>query len=590
MEVNGREVTATLLVKNGLIADGTGRVGFKGSIAIRGKRIVDVGDVVGFSCAKIIDADGLVVSPGFIDAHSHADKTLFLYPAAHSFVMQGVTTTVGGNCGNTAAPMENYWPLNMFWDLDAIYELRPFKYSHKEPLLLEEFKLKAKELYSLDLDWGTFAEFLARLERERLSVNHVPLVGHNTIRTEAMGADYERKPSATEMDKMKRMVAEAMDAGAFGLSTGLDYIPGVYADTAEIVELVEVVKDYGGIYATHLRSTGTGRGKARPPANTIEGINEAVEIGRRTGVPVQISHLLPGYRVDPPPPRQLLEAVAQATLAVIETARGEGVDVTFDVIPNVTGGTLTATDLVATLAPWLRETGSPQRLAESLRAKDFCAEITQAISSGKWPSLNSATNPCWMDNLIITRCKVNGYAGRTIGEIARRQDSDPLDTLFGIITKDPAAKMRSEFLREEAVITFLKHPAAMVGLDTYTFDTDWQMKYPPYYLPHPNTYGGFPRYLRQYVNELQVMSLEEAINKATYAPAKRFGLKERGVLAAGAYADIVLFDKTVISERGDEVEPRQYPQGIKYVIINGQVVVEEGRHTGARPGQVLRMR
>jgi len=356
------------------------------------------------------------------------------------------------------------------------------------------------------------------------------------------------------------------------------------------VELVQVVKDYGGIYATHLRSGGIGRGKARPPANRIKGIIEAVEIGRKTGVPVQISHLIPGYRVDPPPPAQLLEAVAQATLAVIDAARGEGVDVTFDVIPNVTGGTLTATDLVATLAPWLREIGSPERLAESLRAKDFRVEITEAIGSGKWPSLNSTTNPYWMDNLIVTRCRVNGYAGKTIGEIARGEDADPLDTLFGIIIKDPAAKMRSELLREEAVITFLKHSKAMVGLDTYTFDTDWRMKHPPYYVPHPNTYGGFPRYLRRYVNELKIMSLEEAINKATYAPAQRFGLKERGVLATGAYADIVLFDKISISERGDALEPSQYPQGIEYVIINGEVVVEDGRHTGARSGKVLRMR
>ncbi|MCL0056166.1 D-aminoacylase [Dehalococcoidia bacterium] len=579
-----------ILIRNGSIVDGSGGGAFKGSIAISGERIVEIGEVSSSDCARIIDAEGLVVAPGFIDAHAHADKTLFLYPTAPSFVMQGVTTTIGGNCGNTAAPMKDYWPPNMFWDLDAIYELRPFKYQSKEIIPLEDFKPKAKELYGLDVDWRTFGEFLARLERERPSVNHVSLVGHNTIRTEAMGADFERKPTAAELDKMKQMVAEAMEAGAFGLSTGLDYIPGIYADTAEIVELVQVVKDYGGIYATHLRSGGIGRGKARPPANRIEGIIEAVEIGRKTGVPVQISHLIPGYRVDPPPPAQLLEAVAQATLAVIDAARGEGVDVTFDVIPNVTGGTLTATDLVATLAPWLREIGSPERLAESLRAKDFRVEITEAIGSGKWPLLNSTTNPYWMDNLIVTRCRVNGYAGKTIGEIARGEDADPLDTLFGIIIKDPAAKMRSELLREEAVITFLRHPAAMVGLDTYTFDTDWQMKYPPYYLPHPNTYGGFPRYLRRYVNNLGIMSLEEAINKATYAPAKRFGLKERGMLVAGAYADIVLFDKTVISECDDALEPRRYPQGIEYVIINGKVVVEEGGHTGARPGEVLRMR
>ncbi|MCL0078245.1 D-aminoacylase [Dehalococcoidia bacterium] len=579
-----------ILIRNGSIVDGSGGGAFKGSIAISGERIVEIGEIATDDYDRIIDAEGLVVAPGFIDAHAHADKTLFLYPTAPSFVMQGVTTTIGGNCGNTAAPMKDYWPLNMFWDLDAIYELRPFKYQSKEIVPLEDFKPKAKELYGLDVDWRTFGEFLARLERTGLSVNHVPLVGHNTIRTEAMGTDYERNPTAAELDKMKQMVAEAMEAGAFGLSTGLDYIPGIYADTAEIVELVQVVKDYGGIYATHCRRAGVRGKKTHSPASGITGLMEAIEIGKQTRVPVQISHLLPAYKVDSPPPPRLVEAIAQATLEIIDRAEEEGVDVSFDVIPNTTGGTLTSTNLVAVLAPWLRELGSPERLAESLRAKDFQEEIREVITSGKWSSLDPQADPYWMDRLVIARCRVKEYEEKSIGEIARGEDADPLDTLFAVIMKDPTAKMRSEFMREKAVITFLKHSKAMVGLDTYTFDTDWRMKHPPYYVPHPNTYGGFPRYLRRYVNELKIMSLEEAINKATYAPAQRFGLKERGVLATGAYADIVLFDKISISERGDALEPSQYPQGIEYVIINGEVVVEDGRHTGARSGKVLRMR
>jgi N-acyl-D-aspartate/D-glutamate deacylase len=286
----------------------------------------------------------------------------------------------------------------------------------------------------------------------------------------------------------------------------------------------------------------------------------------------------------------LEEANAQATLEIINEASVEGVDIAFDVIPNTTGGTLTATDLVATLTPWLREVGSPERLAESLKAKDFQEDIKWAIDSGKWPSLNSKTDPYWPENLVVARCAVRACEGKTIGEIARRDDADPLHTLFALIIADPRAKMRSEFMREEAVIAFLKHPKVMVGLDTYVFDTDWQTKHPPYYMPHPNTYGGFPRYLRRFVNELRIMSLEEAIRKATYIPAQRFGLVDRGLLTVGAYADIVVLDQSAIRELGDALEPRQYPQGIKYVIINGEVVVDDGRHTGARSGKVLRMR
>lgn len=579
------EMKRTLLLKDATIVDGSGKPAFNGSIAIGNGRIVEIGEITTSDYDQIIDAKGLVISPGFIDVHTHADKTLFLFPTAPNFVMQGITTTIGGNCGNTAAPIKDFWPLNMFWDLDALYELRPFKYQSKEIIPLEDFKPKAKELYGLDIDWQTFGEFLARLERTGLSVNHVPLVGHNTIRTEAMGTDYKRNPTANELDKMKQMVVEAMEAGAFGLSTGLDYIPGRYADTEEIVELAKVTAKYGGTYVTHCRRTTL---KAHSPANGITGLTEAIEIGKRAGIPVQISHLLSGYKVDPSPPSSVVEAIAAATLEVIDEASENGVDIAFDVIPNTTGGTLTATDLVATLTPWLRQLGSLERLAECLKAKDFQEEIREVIASGKWSSLNSTANPYWMDRLILARCNVKEYEGKTIGEIARREDTDPLDTLFAVIMKDPAVKMRSEFMREEAVTAFLKHPKAMVGLDTYTFDTAWQMKYPPYYIPHPNTYGGFPRYLRRWVNELKAMSLEEAINKATHVPAQRFGLIDRGLLRVGAYADIVVFDRAAIREKEDVLEPRQYPQGIKYVIVNGEIVVKDGKQTIAMPGKVLR--
>jgi N-acyl-D-aspartate/D-glutamate deacylase len=348
-----------------------------------------------------------------------------------------------------------------------------------------------------------------------------------------------------------------------------------------------VVGEYGGIHVTHWRRTSV---KAHSPASGISGLREAIEIGKQTGIPVQISHLLSGYKIDPAPPPHLAEATAQATLEIIDQASSGGVDIAFDVIPNTIGGTLIATDLVAVLAPWLREVGSPERLAESLKAKDFQEEIKGIIDSGKWSQLNPKTEPYWAENLVITRCAVPDCEGKTVGELARRDDAGPIDTLFGLIIADPRTKMRSEFIREEAVIAFLKHPKAMVGLDTYVFDTDWQTKYPPYYMPHPNTYGGFPRYLRRFVNELRIMSLEEAISKATYIPAQRFGLVDRGLLRVGAYADIVVLDQSAIRELGDALEPRRYPQGIKYVIINGEVVVDDGRHTGARPGKVLRMR
>lgn len=580
-----------LVIDGGLIIDGTGSPAFKGSVGIKGDIVAAIERFDKLKGVEIIDATNLVVAPGFIDAHTHADKTLPIFPTADNYVMQGITTTIGGNCGNTIAPLLEWWPPNMFWDLDILYELSPYKYYFDGMLPADEVKSKIKERYGIDFKWGSFKEFLDWLDGRRISVNHVPLVGHNTIRAEVMGPDWKRDPSDRELEKMKELVREAMEAGAFGLSTGLDYQPGVFSKTDEIIELVKVVKEYGGIYATHWRRTGLRREKAKPITEKIKGIIEAVEIARRTGVRVQISHITLGYSITPLPPPNLIEAAVEATLKVINDARAEGLEITFDIIPNTTGGTMTSLHLVNALLPWLKVAGSNEALASALRMKDFKEEIRSIIMGGKWWGLNPIVNPYWARFIKIVACKVEKWVGKTIEEIAKLEEMDELDALFEVLMKDPDTKARRLGLRtDHEVAAFLRHEYCMPGLDTYAFDDKWGMKGPPFYLPHPNTYGGMARYFRRYYREMRVLSLVEAIRKATSLPAKVFGLNSRGVLKPGAYADVVVFDPNTISDVEDPLETRRYPKGIHSVIVNGKIVVKNGKHTGERPGKVFRLK
>jgi len=579
-----------ILIEDGMLLDGAKTPAHKGSIAIKGEKIVAVGDVGKTGGKLAFNASGLMVSPGFIDSHSHADKTLPLFPTADSYVMQGVTTTVGGNCGNTVAPIFDWWPLNMFWDSDIISELRPFKYYSDEVLPADEVKAKVNELYHVEISWGSFKDFLEWLAKTGMSANHVPLVGHNTIRTQVMGRDWKRKPTNEELQKMKAYVQEAMETGAFGLSTGLDYPPGTHASIEELVELAKVVEGFDGFYATHWRRTGPRRERATPVVEKIKGIVEAIEVGKRAKVQVQISHIATGYTIMPHPPQELEEAAVKATLKVIDDAKAEGLDIAFDIIPNVTGGTMTNLYLASMLTPWLRTIGSKNELARSLRMIDFKEEVKAILLAGKWWGLNPLINPYWTETIEIVECKNVDYIGKTIKEIAQEKHVDDLEAFFKILIEYPDTKILGRGEKTDTEIAaFIRHPCCMIGLDTYAFDEKWEMKQPPYYLPHPNTYGGMPRYIKKYVREMKVLPIEEAVWRITGLPAKTFRLTNRGVLKVGAYADIVIFNFNEISHAEDPLEPRRYPKGMHYVIVNGKIVVENGKHTNARAGKVLKL-
>jgi N-acyl-D-aspartate/D-glutamate deacylase len=574
-----------ILIKDALIVDGSGKKAFKGSLGIKDGKIEAVGALEA-EAKMVIEAEGLMAAPGFVDIHSHGDETLLLYPKAQSHLMQGVTTIVGGNCGFSPAPLGKWWLLS-FWEFDWWHKIAPYKYY--EPILQPLDKVVPFiRKHGIEVDWRNFGQFLDKIEKEGISVNYVPLVGHNTIRAAVMGDDHQRDPTEEEIKQMEKLLMSSLAEGAFGLSSGLDYPPGSFAKTHELIKLGEAIRKYNGIYATHWRRTGIRRGRRTKPQEKIKGIEEAIKIAKATEVPLQISHILSGYTIYPPPPPSLAKAAAEATLELIDQA---DVNISFDVIPNTDGGVVIAPYLASGLAPWLREIGSLEGLAERLKAKDFQEEIREVIEAGKWWAINPHINPYWPTQIRILRCKTAEYEGKTLAEITeeRGRGKDPLDVMFEIVIEDPQTKINFEGLTtEEEVITYLKHKQAMVGIDTFTFDDTWEISCPPYFLPHPNTYGAYPRYIRRYVRETKALSIEEAIYKATHAPAKKMGLKGRGIIERGAFADIVIFNYDELSEGGDYLEPRRYPKGIKYVIVNGKIVVEKGKHTKARPGKVFR--
>ncbi|MDQ7793340.1 MAG: amidohydrolase family protein [bacterium] len=564
-----------LIIRGGTVFDGQGRPGRLADVGVRGDRLAAVDDLGAADATVVLEAEGQVVAPGFIDIHSHADETILLYPGADNFIRQGVTTVVGGNCGFSPAPLGERWLLS-FWEFDWWDELVPGKYDRAGSADLETIRRLAAERNGLAIDWRTFGEFLDRVERAHPGVNYVPLVGHNPLRVTAMGADHDRPCTPGELRQMQDLLAEALAAGAHGLSTGLDYEPGAHAEPSELLALLQTVAGAGALHATHWRRTGIRKGTGARAL--VRGLHEAVEMAARTGGRLQISHLMPAYQVYPAPPQEVWRAVTAATLGVIDEARDHGVDLAFDVIPNTDGGVITAPYLVSLLTPWLRDAGSPEQLARNLRAADLRREIRDYIAAGRWYALNPLLDPDWA-------CRVElPETGRNLAETAAA--GDPLETMFDLITASPRARLRyAPALSEVAVQLLYEHPLAMVGQDTFALDTGWQVHTPPYYLPHPNTYGGVARFLRVYGRELGPAG---AVARLTGRPAAVLGLADRGRIIPGAAADVVVFSPDEVTERGDHLEPRVYPAGITHVVVNGRPVVTGGEPNGVRAGRVLR--
>lgn len=525
-----------IVIVNAQIIDGTGSPAYVGDVGIIGGKIAVVGKLEDFTAGKTIDAAGLVVSPGFIDMHSHSEISILVNPRAESKIRQGVTTELVNNCGVSQFPVSS--------------------------ATRDMVKKASMGTYSIDVDWTWFNldEYEVRLRETGTAVNHVPLVGHSTVRAGGMGCE-NRPPTPKELEAMKRLVREGMEQGAFGFSTGLTLSPSMFADTDELVELCHVVAEYAGFYVNHARVF---------PGKYWDAMREAVEIGKRAEIPVHIAHM--GLH-------KPYWGKADELINVLQQARDKGQDVTFDVYPYIAS----STHLAQLIPDWAQD-GGLNAMVSCLRNPETRRQVEEEMAPDKGPGR------AWeWDNIMLSYAGPNGpheWEGKMIAEIGELTGVSPVSAALTLIAEQENQAKVVIFGRiEDDVKTFMCHPIGMFGSDGFALAPYGPMGVGK---PHPRSYGTYPRILGKYVREEQTMSLEQAIYKATNFPAERLGLKERGRVAEGLVADLAIFDPQTVIDKATFLEPHQYPRGIPFVLVNGQIVIENGEHTGALPGQLLR--
>jgi N-acyl-D-amino-acid deacylase len=517
-----------LLIRGGLVIDGTGAPGVRADVAITDGRITDVGEVAGRRATRMIDARDRVVSPGFIDIHSHSDNSVFVNDAFESALHMGVTLVVCGNCGSSSAPVSG--------------------------LAAEELD-RALEVLDAKRTWSTFAEYAAACEDARPAINLCSFVGHGTLRKCVMGGA-ARAPSRHELDEMKRLLAEAMDEGAIGLASGLIYPPSAYGNTEELAALCAVVQERGGLYASHIRNEGE---------RLLEAVEENLEIGRRSRVRVQLSHHKASGRKN-------WGRVKEST-AMIETARDAGVDVQADQYPY----TASSTGLSATVPNWAHEGG---RLAMCERLRDPAVRVRirdEYVETGRnW------------DRIVIARARRRPeYSGRSVVDLAREAGKDPMDwACDALIEHDGDVQIVHHSMDEDDVRYVMAKPYVAIGSDSSA-----NAPYGPlsFGKPHPRSYGTFPRVLGPYARDGHVVTLEDAVRKMTSLTARHLRLADRGEVRIGAWADLVVFDPERIADTATYEDPHRYPEGIEYVVVNGGIALEAGETAPDRHGRFLRL-
>jgi len=528
-----------LVICNARIVDGTGNPYYLAHIALNQGRIVKIGrNIDPKGAGKIIDADGMIACPGFLDTHSHDDVYLLARPDCDAKVLQGVTTEVIGNCGLSLAPVSE----EHHADLRNI--ARIIGGDH-----LPEHVWRIR----------SFADYLTELERLKPGINVVPLVGHGTIRIAVMGME-QRDPTEAELKEMKILTTKAMEEGAFGLSTGLIYVPANYAKTDEIIELARIVGQYHGLYTTHIRSEGD---------DVMQAMDEALSIGQAGEVPVVISHHKVMGRNN--------WGRSVETLQKLEEARARGQEVVCDQYPYTAGSTY-----LAALLPPSIQAGGYKAYSEKLKDPDLRGGVVNQIENDDGAQWENMIKAAGFEGVVISIAQNHReYIGKSIAEIAKLEGKNPYDVIFDLLIEEgEGVGVILHFMDEQDVQRILKSPLAMVGSDGFPDFGESKV--------HPRQTGTFPRILSRYVREKGLIRLEEAIRKMTSLPAQTFRLKKKGLLKEGLDADIVIFDPDTVLDKATFDDPRQKPEGIVWVLINGEVAVEEGRITGEATGKVLR--
>ncbi|MDQ6682109.1 MAG: D-aminoacylase [Chloroflexota bacterium] len=523
--------TADLLIEHGTLVDGSGAPGFGGAVAIVGDRLrILRGEMPEIDAGLRIDATGKVVAPGFIDLHSHSGLMILAEPLHEPKVRQGVTTEVIGVDGNSYAPFVRPDDLQAFVELNGGLDGRP----------------------AIDLDWDSVASYLGRFDR-RVAVNIGFLIGNSALRICALGWD-DTPAGPAALARMRSMLAEGMAEGALGVSSGLDYPPGSYASTDELASLTAEAARHGGLYHTHVRYPLGDR--------FLDPFREAIEIGRRGGGPVHITHFY--HRASyPGPPERMLE--------LVDGARAEGLDVTFDTYPYEWA----STRLLIQLPQWV-QAGGPAALRARLADAGIRDRLRAELATGGAAPASAGWGDVRLGYLANPRNL--RWEGRTLAEVMEETGADAVDAICDLLLSDDLrVNQVTSGPAAESLPHFVRHPVGMIGTDSTFIGAK----------PSPRTYGSFPRILGQFVRDEALLSLEEAVRKMTSAPAARLGLADRGLLRDGMKADVVVFDPQTVRSTATYDAPRSYPDGIEQVVVNGTLVIHDGRHTGALPGRSL---
>jgi len=527
-----------LIIRHGLVVNGSGQQAFYADVAVQGDRIARIGDLPGARAKRVIEAVDQVVAPGFIDMLGQSETYLLIDPRAMSKVMMGVTTEITGE-GESIAPVN-------------------------ERLIKENEDFNKR--YNLSVDWRTLGEYFRRVEKQGMGLNLGTFVGATQVREYVVGFD-NRPPTPAELEQMKKLVADAMKDGALGISTSLQYVPARFAKTDEIVELAKVAHQYGGIYATHQRSE----------ANALdESLAEVFEIARRAQIPVEIWHLKTAYKKNWGRMPEVLKR--------IENARAQGLKIGADVYPYIAGSTA----LSACLPPWALE-GGTEKMLTRLRDPNTRESLKKEIAtdSKEWENiyLGSGGPSGILIGAVVNR-DLEARQGKRLSEIAAEQNKDPLDALFDLILTDHGQTGAIYFMMsEDDMKAALRAPFVSVCTDSGARAADGPLAGSK---SHPRGWGSYPRILGRYVRDEHLLTLEQAVNKMTGLSAQKVGLRERGELREGYFADITIFDPKTVMDRATFEIPNQYPDGIRYVIINGQISVDDGKRTPTLSGRVLR--
>jgi N-acyl-D-amino-acid deacylase len=525
------------VITNGHVIDGTGSPWYSGDVGIREGRIAAIGNLSAASRSQTIDAMGKVVAPGFIDMLGQSELTVLVDPRLPSKIYQGITTEITGE-GNSAAPLN-----------DAILRADRPGYEH----------------YHLTPEWRTFRQYFAKLESQGIGINLASYVGATQVRRMVLGDD-DKQPTPKQLEQMKELVRQAMRDGVVGVSTALEYAPAPYARTEELIALAQEASKSGGIYATHMRDESN---------SVLQAIDEALRIGREAHIPVEIWHLKVAGKQN--------WGRMPDVIAKIKAARAQGMDVS----ANTYAYPAWFNTFSAFIPPWAHD-GGDEKLVERLKDPSTRARIRAEMMtpSNDWDNeWVEVPGPESIQIGVVRNPKLLPLQGKTLAEVAKIRGKEPMDALFDVLVEDPLVEVAVFGMSEPDVVLALQQPWVSIDNDSSGTSPEGLLGQEH---PHPRAYGTFPRILRKYVREEHILTLEDAIRKFSALPAQRMRLIDRGVMKAGMWADVVVFDPAAVRDLATFDNPNQLSQGMDYVLVNGVLVIDQGKMTGAKPGKVLR--